>query len=191
MKFLARTVSNMLSPVLWLPLIFYFLVRLSTPSVDSFVRYAAVIFFFQLAVPLFLLLFFIKKKQITDIDLTKREERYGLLVGAIISSLCALLVIYAWGNMLLLKWEMLFFILLCINAAITFVWKISFHMAVTVIGCLILFFVFGYPSVWIWITIPLVAWSRLYLKKHTLPQVVAAFLINGAVVLIYYYLFLF
>jgi membrane-associated phospholipid phosphatase len=52
-------------------------------------------------------------------------------------------------------------------------WKISLHTAFISAAAGVLTLVFGLKAAWVFIFLPLVGWSRLELKMHTLWQVIA------------------
>jgi membrane-associated phospholipid phosphatase len=63
-------------------------------------------------------------------------------------------------------------------------WKISLHAAFVSAAAVVLTVVFGAGAVWVFALLPLIGWSRLELKMHTLAQVIAgaalaAFIIVG------------
>ncbi|HEX8496346.1 MAG TPA: hypothetical protein VF661_04050 [Actinomycetales bacterium] len=61
---------------------------------------------------------------------------------------------------------------LAVAALISVVWKVSIHVAVACGSVAVVLLVFG--SAWAWTAVPAlaVAWSRLELRAHTVPQVV-------------------
>ncbi len=56
---------------------------------------------------------------------------------------------------------------------ITLRWKISLHCAAAAILAELLLVYFGPVAVPIAMSVPLIAWSRLYLRRHTLAQTIA------------------
>ncbi len=67
---------------------------------------------------------------------------------------------------------------------ITFFWKISIHLSTMGAGLAFLVYWFGFKA-WIgFLTLPLLFWARIYLKKHTFWQALAGLLISWIVVLI-------
>lgn len=189
MKKIARVISDILSPPVWLPVIQFILIR-STSSPAQLILSFASVFIFMLAVPFIMFLYLVKNKAISDIDITDRKERFSILIGSLFSMICLLGILFYMQNIPLFKWELLLTVILFINFLITLFWKISFHMAVNIIGSIIVVLFFGPSSVFVLATVPFVAWSRLILKKHTPAQLIAAFLLNGALLLYGFYYFI-
>ena len=112
-------------------------------------------------------------KLISDIDITQRTQRFGLMSLMLILQLISLALIYFYGNPGLLY---LSFIMTCVFAvifSITLFWKISLHMTINTIGILLVNVIYNWEHLWLLLCLPLVMWSRLYLKKHTFAQLVA------------------
>ncbi len=128
---------------------------------------------FGVSLPTGFVLFLRSRNTITDIHISVRQQRtvpyivtillyligFGLdywLVGG--GVMCALMFCYATNAL--------------ITLFINFYWKISAH-AIGVGGPLaILTLLFGWTIVPFYLLIPLVDWARVYLKAHTLGQVV-------------------
>jgi len=71
---------------------------------------------------------------------------------------------------------------LAVFTAVTLVWKVSLHTAVTA-GCVtILCHVIGPPCAMLAPLVVLVGWARVRLRQHTLAQVVGGVLLGTAVV---------
>lgn len=56
-------------------------------------------------------------------------------------------------------------------------YRISMHVALTTSLLILINYFSGWSLIWIFIVVPLIGWSRVYLKKHTLSQVVMGFLV--------------
>ena len=61
-------------------------------------------------------------------------------------------------------------------------WKISLHTAFMAAAAVVLTLVFGVKAAWVFVLLPLVAWSRLELKLHTPAQVTAGAVLAAAIV---------
>lgn len=124
------------------------------------------IFLFPLLITRVLLL---RKKSVSDWDLSNRKERVGLLMKLWIFMIPFLIL--SWFMQSPMIYHQLFLMLLLFAPffMITLVWKISGHtiMATTAVS---LFFLID-PSFWWMLPFPLlVAWSRITLKRHTFFQ---------------------
>lgn len=120
-----------------------------------------------------ILLIFLKTKIIEDFDITKREQRP--LVFGIFSIFLALLVsiTYIFGYTEAL--DLMIFIVFCylILFIITLFWKISIHVGAATMTILVLLHETSYWYLYPLVLLPIiVAWTRVYLKRHTVDQVI-------------------
>jgi len=140
---------------------------------DQFIVPTLISIIFGALIPISTSLILIKKMN-TDLDITDRTKRTMPLILAICSYLIGFLVLLWFGapaivSVLMLVYGTNTLIILIIN----FYWKISIH-AMGIAGPTAAFiFAFGLVGVLLGLIIPLVMWSRLKLKKHTLSQVIA------------------
>jgi membrane-associated phospholipid phosphatase len=140
---------------------------------DQFVVPTLISIIFGALIPISTSLILIKKMH-TDLEITDRTKRTVPLIFAICSYLLGFLVLLWFGAPAIVSVLMLIYgtntlIILIIN----FYWKISIH-AMGIAGPTAAFiFTFGPVGIIIGLIIPLVMWSRLKLKKHTLSQVIA------------------
>jgi membrane-associated phospholipid phosphatase len=71
-------------------------------------------------------------------------------------------------------------------AAITTVWKISIHCAVASGSVTILCLLFGPLAAPGYLLVALTGWSRIVVKDHTIPQVIAGSLLGAAAAIVTY-----
>ena len=119
-------------------------------------------------------------KKISDLHITKRQERtplnlfvlFCLSIGFVVARWYALPELVSLLTYLII-WFAAF-------TGITLVWKISAHTAVVTLAALLLstqittLFIFS-------CLILLVAWSRVKLKNHTIPQVIGGVVLSLAI----------
>jgi len=138
----------------------------------------------------FLPVLYFYKKNIVDLDISKRELRTPFfIVAAIFYSIAAVIFfITNTGIMFLLAVSYAFvtIILLLVNR----VWKVSVHSAGVTGPIFALIFVFGLMALPLSLLIVLVSWSRIKLKKHTFTQTFVGSLIPIAVGFTLYPVFL-
>ena len=114
------------------------------------------------------------RKMHTDMDITDRTKRTLPLFFAVCSYLVGFLVLSSMGAPALTTALMLIYssntlIILFINLS----WKISIHTMGVAGPTVALTYLFGVPGLLFGLLIPLVMWSRVKLKKHTISQVIA------------------
>ena len=114
------------------------------------------------------------KKMNTDIDITDRRKRTLPLFFAVCSYIIGFFVLYiidapAITTTLMLIYSSNTLIILLINLS----WKISIHAMGVAGPTAALIYLFGLPGVIFGLTIPIVMWSRVMLRKHSILQVLA------------------
>lgn len=136
----------------------------------------------DLVLPIIFLVTSFRAGRIRDLDLTHRNERVVWFTIAAAFWVLTLLVVLIFDSInapdimkLFQIWLAVFGVL---NAAITYAWKISGHAMVATALSLWLSFLWNPWFALLLITLlPLIAWARLRLNKHTPAQLVAGFLL--------------
>lgn len=137
--------------------------------------------FLAVFLPVLMLFWFVGQGQVSDLDVTRREERHRPFIVAVCGAAAA------WGGLyvmaapsLLVQFAAAHTIVIGTVLGVTLYWKISVHAAGAAGVATLVTALVGVPAV-VFLPVLLVAWSRLYLRRHTLSQVVAGGLL-GAVV---------
>lgn len=118
-----------------------------------------------------------------------KSENVVFGVSGIISTMlfllaCAFLKITTF----LIYCALTLFVTTTITLSIRFFWKISGHVTTLTCALMVLSLTNSYFS-YFFPLVPLVAWSRLKLKVHTLRQVIAGFLLGVVIPLFLYFMF--
>ncbi|WP_448334570.1 hypothetical protein [Bellilinea sp.] len=115
-----------------------------------------------------------QRGQITDLDVYVRHQRtrpYLLSIGcslvtfALLNTANAPYLLQIVAAAAIFQTSGLF--------AVNLKWKISAHTAATAGFSSLFFWVGGISALPVWLFIPVVAWSRVHLKRHTLYQTIA------------------
>lgn len=164
---------------------------LSLPVFVAFGWYSARawgVFFALLAVlvvtgiPLAYLLIGRKRGWVTDMELSRREERPRFILVSLSSDMLALAILWLGHAPQILRLLVLtYFCLAMVMFTISSFWKISMHLAGVGGFSTALVAVFGAGALWAFLSLPLVAWARLRRRKHTPIQLVAGALAGIAV----------
>jgi len=181
----AKIISNTLNIATWFPFITIALLTKNHLTTEQLIIIIPTVVIFQLVIPLFYIYVLLLKKQIIDFDMSKKEERIKPLCVCLVCLLISLVVIYFFSSRFIFMIYALIFILLLVNALITLFWKISFHMGANTVGTLIINFLYGWQLPVLYVLLPLVFWSRLKLKKHTVAQLLGALLINSLIIFLF------
>jgi len=125
-----------------------------------------------------------KMGKISDYEFTKREERPPYFTITTIGYLILFLL-----TSLLLKDQMLIhitlaiFVATCVLTIVTLYWKMSGHMTYSTLLFFTLLYLFPYTTLlpFIFLFTPLIAASRVILKKHTISQVIVGTLVSATI----------
>ncbi len=167
----ASLISWVISPVVVAPAA-YLLIILYGFQEDPFrIHYLIVLFLASTIVPMMLIYGLKKIGRISDYNITFREQRFlPLLVMVGVNAL-------GYEVMTQLDAPRIFTGILLFNAVnmvlvllITLQWKISIHLLTLTASIALLFMQFGLSVLWILCLVPLLMWSRIYLKAHSFMQ---------------------
>jgi membrane-associated phospholipid phosphatase len=127
--------------------------------------------FFAGILPIITSFLWIKRKNI-EMDMPEKEDRTYPLLMAIVSYLMGDIVLYAVHAAPITTVLMFcYFSNTLIVLLISKYWKISIHSMGVAGPSAAIIYVFGVIGLYSALIIPLVMWSRLYLKRHNLIQV--------------------
>ncbi len=119
-------------------------------------------------------LFLFRRGHLSDLHMNVREERTRPLAGAVAASVAALGLLWAGGAgplMILVAGVQTVQALLFLG--VTLRWKISAHCAGFTGLAVVCWWLYGAGALALFALVPLVAWSRVVLRRHTLGQAAA------------------
>jgi len=177
--FFAKSVSFIFNPLVVTLLAPYVLIYRTTHDVPSALHWTLYTFIFIFALSVFVLVG-VKKKMFTDLDVSKREQRPLLFFMAVLFTafyITSLFVLHAPYILYILAISVLLGISFAciINRKI----KASMHMAAVTALIFPVSISFGTYYLLLLFIIPLVGWSRLYTKRHTLSEVIVGTTVGG------------
>ncbi len=140
--------------------------------------------FFDVILPIFLFFLILKTGRVSDIDVTKREERYQLFIGFTIILIVPTILAYYFGNTLFFVLQLITLISAFCMYLATLKFKISGHMFMNTEAILVINYLFYWTLLWLFLIVPLVAFARFYLKKHNLFQIIAGCFLGLAIPLL-------
>lgn len=176
---MAKIISTFSHPVVVFPASVPFFAVQSNLTIEKFLLYLPILLI--LAVPIIYYLYALKTKKISDWEVTKRQERYPIYILSLICGGIALVSLKIFSDQGLFTLAVIFYLVAIVLTVINFFWKISVHTAGVTSGILGFNFLFNEPA-WLYFLIPLVAWSRLEEKKHTLTQSLGGIVLGTIVV---------
>lgn len=142
-------------------------------------------------VPLVYLILLLKRGLVTDIHLRVREQRTRPLLVTVAATVAAWVILQIGAApRLLVALAAATSIQTIVFLFITLRWKISFHSA-SAAGMAVMAWLFlGSAAIWFVMTVPLVAWARVRLKRHTTGQTFAGAALGSTILLSVFYLYL-
>ena len=171
-KRIARLISNITQPpVVTIPV--FAIINYVILGFNNSLVITMICWIFGAFLPITTSLILIRKMH-TDMDITDRTKRTLPLFFAVCSYLIGFFVLLSIGAPALTTALMLIYssntlIILFINLS----WKISIHTMGVAGPTVALTYLFGLTGLLFGLLIPLVMWSRVELKKHTISQVLA------------------
>jgi hypothetical protein len=182
---LVRVISYITSPIFVIVPIPFFLVYQSTHDGIYALKWTFFSLGFLLLIGIFML-YSVRHKIFTDIDVSKREQRPLLFFFLAIVSLIYLLCIYLLKGPSVLSIGMLgvltaIFTIAIVNTRI----KASIHVATVTAVILTLGLMYNLPAYAIAV-IPIIAWARIKTKRHTMQEAVTGAVIGSLLILLMY-----
>ncbi len=169
---LARLISNIISPIIS-GILSVGLLTFYTMSLGQAWLWMLTLIFILLVPLLAFVMYLVKIGYIQDIFLPDRRKRIKVISGmfvwflvsfVILNFLQAPTIVHIILGAILVQVVCLWLI--------TLLWKVSFHSAIITTATTIAFF-FDSPLLWFLSPlVPLVAWARVHLKRHTSMQVI-------------------
>ena len=169
----ARALSTIFNPFLAATALFVIVSHaFSTSTVEFWKLSAAGLFFFTVA-PLACVLYLYVTGRISDFDMSERPERQRVFAAFVVIYLVAaisLSAVHAPVQLVAITWG--YWGTALLTMVITRWWKISTHAFGIAGPFAVMFILFGTQPLPYAIIVPLVCWARVYLRSHTLAQVV-------------------
>lgn len=152
------------------------------PGFPATMAYGALAALFVCVIPLLVVLVLVRRGRITDHHVSDRRQRAPVLLMALCSILAGLAVLAAVGAPASVAAMVLAVVggVVVIGAVSPF-WKMSGHASAISCAAVVTVLMLGVAWLPLLILVPAVGWSRVFLRAHTLGQVVAGSLFGGVV----------
>jgi membrane-associated phospholipid phosphatase len=171
---MARIFSTVCNPFLTSLALFVILSNASARSSDDFLRLLFNSAFFTSIGPMLYIFFLYATDRISDLDMSIRAERKRVFWAfTVFYVLGALDLAFIHAPAILVASMAAFAASSLVIQYITRYWKISTHAFGITAPLIALMYLFGREPVPFLILIPIVCWARVYLKAHTVLQVIA------------------
>jgi membrane-associated phospholipid phosphatase len=182
-KRIARLISNILNPFIFSAAVLVLLSFHNTADTGEALKWVGVSLAISV-VPVFIIVIWLVRRKKMDglYDNTNHQRRIVYLLASVLGAIgCGLM----WGFKAPDLLAVIFttgFIEIVVFMGINYYWKISLHTAFAAAAVTVISLVYGVTAVWTLILLPLVAWSRIELKQHSLMQVISATLLAAGIV---------
>ncbi|MBO8131411.1 MAG: hypothetical protein H0Z29_07840 [Candidatus Marinimicrobia bacterium] len=180
-------VSMILHPIILGPVTFFIIVFKSSNDIIEFVINYAVIATFLFAIPTIYVFYLLRKGKTRSIDIPVKEDRYGLFfvnLSVYCVTLISLYFLNADKNILILLFACIITSILV--AIINKWWKISIHGTTLGGSVSALAIVVNKYFLILILTFPVLILSRIRMKAHSPPQVMAGLVLGFFITYICY-----
>jgi membrane-associated phospholipid phosphatase len=175
----ATLVSWVVSPVIVAPVAYLLIVMLGFPAMPRHWSWFAVLFLSSTIAPMFLIYGLKKIGRISDYNITFREQRFLPLLVLVGVNLIGYEFMKRLDAPNLLSGILLFnAVNTVLILLVTLQWKISIHLCSLTSSIALLVLFFGYWYLWLLLLVPLLMWSRIYLKAHNFMQTLVGSIIG-------------
>ncbi|MBV8723267.1 MAG: hypothetical protein JO277_14040 [Candidatus Eremiobacteraeota bacterium] len=171
---LARILSTIFNPFLTALALFVILADISARNTLDFWRLLFLSTFFTSIGPMIYVFWLYATDRISDLDMSVRQEREMVFSAFVLFYLAGAATLWLLHAPRLLTAAMLgYFASTLVVGYITRYWKISTHALGITAPLFALSILYGRQPLPFLVLIPMVCWARVYLKAHTVAQVVA------------------
>ena len=173
----ATYISNIFSP----PLVVIYGILISAYYMDTTSSWLWAILFIMLFVlpPTLYVVSLLKKGQIKDFHMNIRNERVKPLLVMIINTLVGVGIFYALGTpKFFIVFTLCCLISILLMFFVTLSWKLSGHGIAAGALCVILISTMHEAAIPFTIIVPLIAWSRVKLNRHTVLQTISGVILG-------------
>ncbi len=182
---IARWVTNVISPHNVAVLLSCVMTLRYSPNISEGISWLAFILLFMTGPPLAYAYWLVRIGYLQDIHMPNREKRLRPLIVTMSWLLISLsLMLYLEAPAIVELVTITAILMISILASVTLFWKISFHSATISAAVTTLIVITGYIALPTILLIPLVGWSRVRLKRHTIWQVIMGCLAGTVVTLL-------
>ncbi len=186
---IASLTSNTLNPFLVSLVLILLLSFKSTPSALDAIKWSLISVAASI-LPVFGVIFYLVRSQRLEssfINVRKQRTKIYLLAG-VCAGVGYIILSYLGAPKELIATFVAGFSAVVVFMCVNFLWKISLHTALIAASVTVLVILYGSIAAVTVVLVPLIAWSRIELKHHSLAQVAAGVLLAALIVVVVFYL---
>ncbi len=189
-KRIAKLTSNILNPFLVTLIIILLLSFESTSSTLGALKWSLILIALSILPVFSVIVYLVQNGRLDGVFVSARKQRTKIywLAGACAGAGCVILPYFGAPSILVATFVAglsAVVIFMCINLW----WKISLHTAFIAASVTVLLILYGWLAAIAVVLVPLMSWSRIELKHHSLAQVAAGTLLAALIVVVVFYLF--
>ncbi|MDD5493018.1 MAG: hypothetical protein PHV60_10140 [bacterium] len=182
-KRIAWLISNILNPFLMSGIVLVLLAFHNNSNIIDAIKWAGIAIVISV-LPVFVVVIWLVRRRKMDgfFDNTRNQRRFVYILASLLGAIgCAVMWVFKAPELLAVTFTV-GFAELVVFMGINYYWKISLHTAFTAGAVTVLSLVYGVEAIWTLVFLPLVGWSRVQLKQHTLAQVVSGAALAAVIV---------
>ncbi len=120
-----------------------------------------------------------RKGRVTDFDVYLRQQRSKPYIFSLVCMGFSLILMFAFqAPVLIILISVISVVQTLMMFGINHYWKISAHVATSSAFAVIFWMLMGIWGLWMFFLVPLVAWSRIRMQRHTIAQTVGGGLLG-------------
>ena len=187
---LARILSTVFNPFLTALALFIILAHASARNTVDFWSLLFLSTFFTSIGPMLYVFWLYGTDRISDLDMSVRHEREAVFGAFVVFYLLGTVALWiAHAPKLMIASMAAYTVSTLVVQYITRYWKISTHALGITAPLVVLTLLYGNETLPFLVLIPMVGWARVYLKAHTVMQVIAGALLATGSTILFFHLF--
>lgn len=167
----ALLISRIFEPVvLFIFILVMVFVRANLPA-STVLWQGSIILFVIILPPMVLLIRALKQKKISNWDMSDRKQRVGALFIFLGIFALGIFLLSLFHQPIITNFFLYMFVVFLLFFAVTLLYKMSGHLTGAAIWVICVSYWFGWYTNLLFFMLPLLGWSRVTLKRHTVGQV--------------------
>ncbi len=169
----AKTLGGILSAASWMFYMFLYVFFKAKGVFGGNDQIEILTYCLFLMIPLVTILTLVQLGLVENIDTRNKKQRMLMSAVFILSNSILMFIAFYKGYFDLGKLLIVFLLPAIVVGVVNKFWLMSIHTASTAISVTTMAYLSGYPYYLLYACVFLVAWSRVYERKHTIAQVLA------------------
>ena len=187
---IANLTSNILNPFLVSLVLILLLSFKSTSSALDAVKWSLISIAVSILPVFGVIIYLVRSQKLENVFINVRKQRTKIyLLAGVCAGVGCIIFHYLGAPKELMATFVAGLSAVVVFMCVNLLWKISLHTAFVTASVTVLIILYGSIAAVTVVLVPLIAWSRIELKHHSLAQVTAAALLAALIVVAVFYLF--